>query len=39
MGAAVEDVHEGDGQNVGFLGPRKIGDVSIKRYSLKYCQS
>jgi len=34
VGTAVEDVHEGDGQNVRLLGTRKIGDVSVKRSSL-----
>jgi hypothetical protein len=30
VGATVEDVHEGNGENVGLLGTGKVGDVSVK---------
>lgn len=27
---AVEDVHEGNGEDVGLLGAREVGDVSVQ---------
>ena len=30
----VEDVHEGNGEDVGLLGAREVGDVSVKRDAL-----
>ena len=34
VGATVEDVHEGNGQNVGLLGASQVGDVSVERDTL-----
>ena len=34
VGATVEDVHEGDGQDVGLLGASQVGDVSVERDTL-----
>lgn len=34
VGATVEDVHEGDGKDVGLLGASKVGDVSVERDTL-----
>lgn len=34
MGTAVEDVLEWDGEHIGLLGSRKIGDVGIERNAL-----
>ena len=34
MGATVEDVHEGNRQNVGLLGASQVGDVSVERDTL-----
>ena len=30
VGATVEDVHEGNGEDVGLLGAGKVGDVSVE---------
>jgi hypothetical protein len=32
---AVEDVHEGDGKNIGLLGPGEVGDVSVEGNALQ----
>ena len=34
VGATVEDVHEGNGENVGLLGASKVGDVGVERDTL-----
>jgi hypothetical protein len=34
MGAAVEDVHERDGEDIRLLGAGQIGDVCIEGHSL-----
>lgn len=34
MGATVEHVHEGNGQNVGLLGAGQVGDVGVERNAL-----
>jgi len=34
VGATVQDVHEGNGQNVGLLGAGQVGDVSVERDTL-----
>lgn len=34
VGATVEDVHEGNGEDVGLLGASKVGDVSVQRNTL-----
>lgn len=36
---AVEDVHEGDGENVGLLGAREVGDVSVQGDALQHAVS
>lgn len=36
---AVEDVHEGDGKDVGLLGAREVGDVSVQGDTLQYAVS
>jgi hypothetical protein len=34
---SVEDVHEGDGENVRLLGSGKVGDVDVERNALYRC--
>lgn len=34
VGSTVQDVLEGDGQDVRLLGPGEVGDVSVERNSL-----
>lgn len=34
MGATVDNVHEGDGKDVGLLGAGEVGDVSVERDTL-----
>jgi len=34
VGATVDDVHEGNGKNVGLLGAGKVADVSVERDTL-----
>ena len=34
MGATVQDVLEGDGQDEGLLGSGKVGDVSVEGHTL-----
>ena len=34
MGTTVQDVLEGDGENIGLLGTGKVGDVSVERDTL-----
>lgn len=36
---AVEDVHEGDGEDVGLLGSREVGDVSVQGDALQHAVS
>jgi hypothetical protein len=35
VGATVEDVHEGNGEDVGLLGSGKVGNVSVQRNALR----